>query len=120
MIGGAAGSALRVLAGRAGVAWLGARYPYGTLFVNVTGGLAMGLLMGAIARHPAPDGEAWRMLLGVGLLGGYTTFSSFSLETVTMIQRGEAGVAIGYVLVSALGAIGAVAAGLAAVRAVSA
>lgn len=120
MFGGALGSGLRFLAGRAGLRLLGPAYPWVTLFVNVTGGLAMGLLAGLLARHPAGGNEPLRLLIGVGVLGGYTTFSSFSLETVTMIQRGEAAAAAVYALVSLAGALIALFAGLTLARAVPA
>ncbi len=117
MVGGAVGSGARYLTGRAMTALLGAGYPFGTLAVNLVGGLLMGVLVGVLARHSAPEG--WRLLLGVGVLGGFTTFSSFSLDVVTMIERGAPGLALGYVLVSVIGSITALFAGLSAVRAVA-
>ena len=117
MVGGAVGSGARYLAGRAMTAWLGPGYPFGTLMVNVLGGLLMGVLVGVLARNSAA--EAWRLLLAVGVLGGFTTFSSFSLEVVSMIDRGATGMAAGYILVSVIGSIAAVFAGLSAVRAVA-
>ena len=116
MIGGALGAAARYLAGRAGLALLGPAMPWGTCFVNLTGGLFMGLLVGLLARHPSPAGEPIRLFGAVGVLGGYTTFSSFSLETVNRIQRGQAALALGYVASSAAGAILLLVAGLALVR----
>ncbi len=117
MVGGAVGSGARYLTGRAMTALLGAGYPFGTLAVNLVGGLLMGVLVGVLARSSAPEG--WRLLLGVGVLGGFTTFSSFSLDVVTMIERGAPGLALGYVLVSVIGSIAALFAGLSAVRAVA-
>ena len=117
MVGGAVGSGARYLTGRAMTALLGAGYPFGTLAVNLVGGLLMGVLVGVLARNAAPEG--WRLLLGVGVLGGFTTFSSFSLDVVTMIERGAPGLALGYVLVSVIGSIAALFAGLSAVRAVA-
>jgi len=117
MVGGAVGSGARYLTGRAMTALLGADYPFGTLAVNLVGGLLMGVLVGVLARNAAPEG--WRLLLGVGVLGGFTTFSSFSLDVVTMIERGAPGLALGYVLVSVIGSIAALFAGLSAVRAVA-
>lgn len=103
MLGGAVGAAARyqigTLAPRAALPWP-------TLAVNILGGLLMGLL---IARGPA---EPARLLLGVGVLGGFTTFSAFSLETVQLIQRGALGVALGYVVASVLGACAALWLGL--------
>ena len=117
MVGGAVGSGARYLTGRAMTALLGAGYPFGTLAVNLVGGLLMGVLVGVLARNAAPEG--WRLLLGVGVLGGFTTFSSFSLDVVTMIERGALGLALGYILVSVIGSIAALFAGLSAVRAVA-
>ena len=92
-IGGAAGAALRYQSGRAITAWLGApmvsTFPFATLFVNALGSLLMGLLAGWLALRGADGGEQMRLLLGVGLLGGFTTFSAFSLEMVLMLQRGQ-------------------------------
>ena len=99
MVGGAVGSGARYLTGRAMTALLGAGYPFGTLAVNLVGGLLMGVL--------------------VGVLGGFTTFSSFSLDVVTMAERGAPGLALGYILVSVIGSIAALFAGLSAVRAVA-
>lgn len=117
MVGGAVGSGARYLTGRAMTALLGAGYPFGTLAVNLVGGLLMGVLVGVLARNAAPEG--WRLLLGVGMLGGFTTFSSFSLDVVTMAERGAPGLALGYILVSVIGSIAALFAGLSAVRAVA-
>ena len=117
MVGGAVGSGARYLTGRAMLSLLGPDYPFGTLAVNLIGGLLMGVLVGVLARNTAS--ETWRLLLGVGVLGGFTTFSAFSLDIVTMIERGAIGVAFGYVLVSVIGSVAALFAGLSAVRAVA-
>ncbi len=110
MTGGALGAGARHLAGRAALAWLGAGFPWGTLFVNLTGGLLMGVLVGSLARVAAA--EPWRLFLGVGVLGGFTTFSSFSLDVVLLAQRGQLATAAGYLLVSVAGSIAALVAGL--------
>ena len=115
MIGGAVGAGARHLTGRATLSLFGPNFPYGTLAVNLIGGLAMGVLVGALARMTVP-GENWRLLLGVGVLGGYTTFSSFSLDVVNMIQRGDLGVAALYITASVIGSIAALFSGLALVR----
>jgi len=115
MIGGAVGAGARHLTGRTTLALFGPGFPYGTLAVNLIGGFAMGLLVGALARMSVP-GENWRLLLGVGVLGGYTTFSAFSLDVVNMIERGDLAIAALYVTVSVVGAIAALFAGLALVR----
>ena len=117
MVGGAVGSGARYLTGRAMTALLGPDYPFGTLAVNLIGGLVMGVLVGVLARNTAS--EAWRLLLAVGVLGGFTTFSSFSLDVVTLIERGAIGVALGYSFLSVIGSIVAVFAGLTAVRAIA-
>ena len=114
MAGGAVGAGARYLTGRAALHALGTGWPWGTLIVNVTGGLLMGLLVGALARVGA--GEPWRVLLGVGVLGGFTTFSSFTLELVTLAQRGEWASAALYIAVSVAGSVLALLAGLAAMR----
>lgn len=116
MLGGAVGAGARHLTGRATLALLGPGYPYGTLTVNLVGGLLMGILTGVLARHAAA-GEPWRLFLGVGVLGGFTTFSAFSLDIVAMVERGQAGAAIGYALLSTVGAVLALVGGLALARA---
>ena len=92
-MGGAAGAALRYHAGRAMTQWLGAPvvsvFPFATLAVNAIGSLLMGMLAGWLARNGAENTDQLRLLLGVGLLGGFTTFSAFSLEMVLMIERGQ-------------------------------
>lgn len=111
MLGGALGAGARFLTGRLTLALLGPNYPWGTLTVNLVGGLLMGLLAGGLARF-ADGGENLRYLLGVGVLGGFTTFSAFSLDTMLMIERGDWATALGYVLVSVIGSILALAGGL--------
>ncbi|WP_375420596.1 fluoride efflux transporter CrcB [uncultured Sphingomonas sp.] len=117
MIGGALGSGARFLTSRAMIAWLGPDFPYGTLAVNLVGGLLMGLLVGVLAR--TGDSEDWRLFVGVGVLGGFTTFSAFSLDLVTMLDRGAVTVAIGYALASVVGAAIALFAGLTLARSVA-
>ncbi|UIJ46665.1 fluoride efflux transporter CrcB [Sphingomonas cannabina] len=117
MLGGAVGAGARHLVGRLTLALFGPGYPWGTLAVNLIGGLAMGLLAGILAR--GSWGEPVRLLLGVGILGGFTTFSAFSLDVVTMIERGQATAAIGYVLVSVIGSVLALFGGLQIVRALA-
>lgn len=119
MLGGAIGSAARYGVGRVGVALLGPAFPWGTLAVNIVGGFLMGLLGAALVRV-GEEAEQARLLLGVGVLGGFTTFSSFSIETFAMIERGDVLTALGYVLASVIGAIGAVAIGMHLARAVTA
>lgn len=116
MIGGASGAALRFLLAKALPV---ASWPWATFLANVVGGLAMGLLASWLLRH-GEAGEPMRLLLGVGLLGGFTTFSAFSLEMAQMVERGQSGLAAGYALASVLLALAALFAGLALGRAVMA
>lgn len=85
-------------------------FPWATLAVNIAGGLLMGLLAGWLAARGG--GEQLRLFLGVGVLGGFTTFSAFSLEVMLLLERGATGAAAGYVLASVLGAVAALALGL--------
>ena len=118
MFGGALGSAARYLVGRATLALFGPDYPWGTFIVNLSGALAMGLLAGTLARL-GQGGEPWRLLIGVGLLGGFTTFSAFSLDAMVLIERGDWASAIGYAVASVIGAISALALGLMVARAIA-
>ena len=115
-LGGAVGAWLRFVAGRTTLALIGpSAFPWATLLVNTAGSFAMGLLAGWLARHGS-GGEGWRLLLGVGLLGGFTTFSAFSLELVGLAQRGQAMLAVGYALVSVAAGVLGLLAGLALMR----
>jgi CrcB protein len=117
MAGGAIGSALRYHAGRLGLILIGPAWPWGTLFVNVAGGLAMGLFAGWLAlRGAGAGGETLRLFFAVGVLGGFTTFSSFSLETMLMIERGEMLSALAYVLASVIMSVVALAIGVGVAR----
>jgi len=113
-LGGGIGALLRYQAGRALTMWLGAAtigaFPFATLAINTIGSLLMGVLAGVLAREGAGGegmggelmgGEQARLLIGVGLLGGFTTFSAFSLEMVMLIQRGQFTLALLYLLLSA-------------------
>ena len=111
-LGGGVGSLARYLAGTQAMRLFGAGWPYGTFFVNLSGGLLMGLLVGVLAHRGGADQERWRVLLGVGALGGFTTFSSFSLETALMIERKAYGPAAGYATASVALSILALFAGL--------
>ena len=114
-LGGGMGAALRhginILVGRT----LGGGFPYATLFINVTGSLIMGL----VAAYFAFKGDAsqhWRLFLTTGILGGYTTFSAFSLDAALLYERGAIGLAALYVLASVLLSILGLFAGLFLVR----
>ena len=114
--GGGTGAVLRYLLGVQATRALGHGWPYGTLTANVVGGLLMGVLAGWLALRGGPDGEKWRVLLGVGFLGGFTTFSAFSLETALMIERRAWGEAFAYSLGSVVLSVAALFAGLLLVR----
>ncbi len=107
--GGAIGALARYQTGRLVPHLLGPRvadaFPWPTLTVNIIGSLAMGLLIGWFARSGANEGL--RLLLGVGVLGGFTTFSAFSLEMMLLAQRGAAGLAAGYAAISVLAGLAA-------------
>ena len=109
MAGGGIGAALRFALSRA--LPVGSGWPWSTFAANVVGGLAMGVLAAWVMRQGEPA-ESLRLLLGVGLLGGFTTFSAFSLEMAVMVQRGQGMLALGYALASVTLALAAVFAGL--------
>jgi fluoride exporter len=114
-LGGGLGAALRHGVNLAFARWLGAAFPFATLTENVTGSLVMGLLVGYFAfKGGAP--QHWRLFLTTGILGGYTTFSAFSLDAMLLYERGEVGLAALYVLLSVALSIGGLFAGLALVR----
>lgn len=115
MIGGAIGAAARFGLARA-IPHTQAGWPWHTFLANVLGGLLMGLLTAYVMRSGAA-GENARLFAGVGLLGGFTTFSAFSLEMAQMVERGELALAGGYALSSVLVALLALFAGLALGRA---
>ncbi len=110
MIGGALGAGARHLVGATMLARLGPGFPWWTLTVNIVGGLLMGLLVGILVK--TGGSEQLRLLLGVGVLGGFTTFSAFSLESWQMIEGGQMTVAIGYAGASVIGSVVALGLGL--------
>jgi CrcB protein len=103
MLGGALGAGGRHLVGAVMLARFGPGFPWWTLTVNLAGGLLMGLLAGWLVR--AEGHEATRLFFAVGLLGGFTTFSAFSLETFNMIERSQYGAAAFYVGTSVIGSV---------------
>lgn len=114
--GGALGALARYQVGRlvANLAGPDNIFPWGTLSVNILGSLAMGVLVGWLARGTTSEqaAESLRLLVGVGLLGGFTTFSAFSAEMVTLMHRGAALQALGYGATSIIAGMAAVIAGL--------
>jgi CrcB protein len=110
-LGGDIGAALRHGVNLAVARVLGSSFNYATLFENVSGSLVMGLLVGYFTfKGMIP--QHWRLFLTTGILGGYTTFSAFSLDTVLLYQRGELGLAAIYVIASVALSIGGLLAGL--------
>lgn len=107
MAGGAIGAGLRYMAGL----WLTPRggFPVATFCVNLIGGFAMGLIAAALLKGHI--GETARLFIGVGVLGGFTTFSAFSLESYQMLERGQLGLALIYVTASVVGSLTALAIG---------
>ena len=114
-LGGAMGASFRYLLGLSAARALGPDYPYGTLAANVLGGFLMGILAGWLAvklSGASSHAENIRLFLGVGLLGGFTTFSSFSLEAFRMLESKAYGAFAGYVGGSVVLAIGALIIGM--------
>src|SRR5579859_7796414 len=88
-LGGALGSVSRYLLNDRVRAVLGTGWPSGIFTINLLGGFLMGCLIGVLAHRGGADQERWRVLVGVGVLGGFTTFSAFSLDVALMIERRE-------------------------------
>ena len=101
LIGGGAGSLARYLAGAAIMTRLAARFPLGTMVINVTGSFLIGLIMTLLTERFQPH-EYWRLTLVVGFLGGYTTFSSFEWETYSAVRDGAFWIGLANVLGSVL------------------
>jgi CrcB protein len=116
-IGGGFGSILRHASNQASMAVLGPDFPYGTMFVNIVGSLAMGLIAGWFALHGG-GGQMLPLFLTTGILGGFTTFSAFSLDAALLWERGEIGNTAAYVIGSLVTAIVAVFIGLAIMRSI--
>lgn len=110
-LGGAMGALGRHFLTVGITAWFGAGFPWGTLAVNVAGSFVLGALVEVMAFAWAPSLEL-RGLLTVGLLGAFTTFSTFSLDVVTLHERGETGLAVLYVAASFVLSVGALFAGM--------
>jgi CrcB protein len=114
-LGGGLGAALRHGVNLAAARLLGTAFPYGTLAINVLGSLAIGLIAEYFALKVGLP-QRWRLFLTTGVLGGFTTFSAFSLEAALLYERGQIAGAALYVVASVVLAIGALFAGLAIVR----
>lgn len=107
MAGGAIGAALRFMVGAALPVRAG--WPWGTFAVNLIGALLMGMLAALVLRGGVS--ENLRLFAGVGILGGFTTFSAFSLEGFQMLERGQTGMAAAYAIASVIGAVAMLGAG---------
>lgn len=120
MLGGGLGAGGRHLVSMATLRLFGAGFPVGTLTVNVAGSLLMGLFIGWLVRHETGGLLSLRYFFATGVLGGFTTFSAFSLDTAVLWERGDGHLAIIYVLASVVLSILAVFAGLILMRQVAA
>src|SRR5256886_8172939 len=96
-IGGGLGASLRHAVNMLCARCIGTGFPYGTFIINITGSIVMGLIAGYLA-FKGEASQPWRLFLMTGVLGGYTTFSAFSLDAVLLYERGEMGLALFYVL----------------------
>lgn len=115
-LGGALGASLRFLAGQAAMRLLDTAFPVGTFFVNVTGSFVMGAIFAWLQSRPDLP-PAWGLFLMTGILGGYTTFSAFSLEAILLWQRGEEALSLTYMLSSVAFSFAGLMAGMWIVRA---
>ena len=109
--GGAIGSSARHLVNMATLRWFGPAFPWGTIFVNLVGCFAMGVMIELIARRFGASQEM-RLFLATGILGGFTTFSAFSLDTAVLWERGAHSLAALYVAATVVGTLTAIFAGL--------
>ncbi len=114
-VGGGLGASLRHTVNIACARCVGTAFPYGTFIINITGSIVMGLIAGYFA-FKGEASQHWRLFLMTGILGGYTTFSAFSLDAALLYERGELGLALFYVLGSVGFSIAGLFAGLALVR----
>jgi CrcB protein len=114
-VGGGIGASLRHTINIACARCIGTAFPYGTFIINITGSIVMGLIAGYLA-FKGEAAQPWRLFVMTGILGGYTTFSAFSLDTALLYERGELGLALLYVLGSVGLSIAGLFAGLALIR----
>ena len=110
-IGGGLGSSLRHIINVVCARMSRNGFPYHTFIINITGSIVMGLIAGYLA-FKGDAAQPWRLFLMTGILGGYTTFSAFSLDTAVLYERGEIGLALFYVLGSVVLSIAGLFAGL--------
>lgn len=116
-VGGATGSVLRYLVGVGSGKLFGTDFPWGTLIINVTGSFLLGAFVGLFAsKWDLP--QAARIFLTVGICGGYTTFSTFSLDAWVLVERGESFSAVAYMIASVVLSVGALIAAMHIVRAI--
>ena len=108
-VAGAVGAPLRYIVDTVVSARTDGEFPFGTMTVNLSGSFALGVLTGLVLYHGV--GKAPNLVAGTGLLGAYTTFSTFSFETVSLVEAGEAGLALRNAVISVLGGTLAAAAG---------
>ena len=113
--GGGLGATLRHLVNVFCARCIGTGFPWGTFIINISGSTVMGLIAGYLALKGEAS-QPWRLFLMTGILGGYTTFSAFSLDTAVLYERGELGLAAAYVLGSVVLSIAGLFAGLSLVR----
>ena len=114
-VGGGVGSVLRYLTSGLAARWLGLDFPYGTFIVNVTGSLLIGVVQ-ALAEDAAVLSEPSRLFLSAGVMGGFTTYSAFSYETIRLVELDAFGRALANVLITTLVCLGVCALGIAAGR----
>src|SRR5258707_15406739 len=114
-IGGGLGSSLRHIINVVSPRLLGTAFPYHTFIINISGSIIMGLIAGYLA-YKGGASQPWRLFLMTGVLGGYTTFSAFSLDAAMLYEKGELGLAALYVAGSVVLSIAGLFAGLALVR----
>lgn len=103
-LGGAIGASLRHAGNLLALRLVGPAFPWGTLAINIAGSFAMGLFIELLVRRLGTSNEV-RLFIATGVLGGFTTFSAFSLDFAVLWERGAAVAALGYALASVIGAI---------------
>jgi fluoride exporter len=117
-VGGGLGASLRHLINLTCAKCIGTSFPWGTFIINITGSTVMGLIAGYLA-FKGEASQPWRLFIMTGILGGYTTFSAFSLDAATLYERGALGLAAAYVLGSVVLSIAGLFIGLAVIRALT-